>query len=403
MSEVITVTKWTNEKLQKLQDLRNQGLTVDEIADRLNIKIQTIRYAFKRLHKLGRENQFNSTKDTTKSVAKHSIIKQRTTSTAMITVQKGREMDEKFLLRAHGFDPNLWHITSITSNYWGSISDDYRQFHTKINVIPKNFEPENIAKTVNSKIESVYFPKSKLQRYGSDETLIIPLHDLNFGITTYSFISQYLLDIYDALARGYKKIIVLVSGDYFHSDFMNKTQTASNVQLNYVSNERAIREGTQFLRDLLRRCYDVTDNIDVYNVSGNHYGDKLYLWMKAMQEHYRGTPITFHVTMKPRVAFKLSNVGVMIQSDKVTKNNAPMLFATKFSDVWGSTRNHYIFSGHYHNKVTIDGDEVTEFRLGTPMPADSDERYNSYATTKRQLALFAFNPDHLTATYYIQH
>ena len=48
------MTKWTNEKLQKLQDLRDQGLTVDQIADRLDTRSRTIRYAFERLHSNGK-------------------------------------------------------------------------------------------------------------------------------------------------------------------------------------------------------------------------------------------------------------------------------------------------------------------------------------------------------------
>ena len=405
------MTKWTNEKLQKLQDLRDEGLTVDQIADRLNLRPRTIRYAFERLHQLQRQGRFNPTTSSTKKrsnnhskpIAKRSTNTQGTTSTAMVTVQAGQEMDEAFLLKAHGFNPDFWHVTSTTSNYWGSTSNGSKQFQTKIKVVPKSFDPETIVKAVNSKIEPITLPKSKLRTYGSDETLIIPLYDVHFGITTYSYISKYLSDVYEILLRGYKKIIVLIGGDYFHSDFMTKTQTSSGTQLDHVNNEQAVTQGTQFFRDLIRHCYDVTDQIEVYNVPGNHDADKLYMWMKAMQEHYRDTPINFHVTMKPRVAFKLGNVGVMLQHGDVAKNRAPMLFASEFSDIWGSTKNRYIFSGHYHKQVTTDDDGVTEFQLGTPKPADNYEKRNGYTMTKRQLELFAFNPEHLTATYYIQH
>lgn len=327
-------------------------------------------------------------------------VKSGTTSTTTVTVQAGQKMNESFLLEAHGFDPNLWHIVNVTSNYWGKTSDSHCQFQTKIKVIPKSFNSQHLINTTNTKSNSISLTKSKLKKYGFDETLILPFFDMHFGITTYSYISKYLPDIYDVIDRGYKKIILLIGDDYFHSDFMSKTKIANNRRLDHFDNEQSFVDGTQFLRDVIRRCYDITDEISIYNISDIHDSGKLYLWMKAMQEHYRGTSIDFHVTLKPRAAFKISNVGIMLQNENVVRDHNSMLFASKFADIWETTMSHYIFTEHYHKQATTENDDAAEIQFAIPKPT---KRYEQNNGCYMQLKLFTFNKEHLTATYYIQH
>lgn len=404
------MTKWTNNKLQKLQNLRNEGLTVDQIADRLNMKPRTVRYCFERIHKLQRAGKFElqqpsspKSSKSTEPVAKRSTTSAGTTSTAMVKVQAGEEMDEDYLLRAHGFSPDAWKITSTTSNYWGRDADGYRQFQTKIKVAPKGFDPNDIVKVMNEKIEAVKLPESKRLTYGSDNILLVPLFDLHFGITTYKDMTDYMADIVKVMSNGYKEIVIVVGGDLFHSDYMNKSQTASNTQLDHVNNVQAFKDAKQFLEDLIRRAYDFTQLVTVYSIPGNHDSDKAFMFMQSMKERYRSTLIKFVITTKPRIAFKVNNVGIMLHHGDVTKmNKAPLLFASEFQDVWSQTKTHVIFSGHYHSQKTQDELGTLEFQLGTPKKADNYEKRNGYLS-QRKLQLFDFSPDALSATYYIQH
>lgn len=398
------MTKWTNEKLQQLQNLRDEGLTVDQIADKFNMKPRTVRYAFERLHKLQKAGKFDvKSSKPNKPVSRRQTNQSGTTSSAMIKVQKGQEMDESYLLKCHGFDPDLWKVTSTTSNYWGSDDNGYRQFQTKIKVAPKSFDPDDVINAVNSKIKPISLPKSKKLTYGSDHTLILPIYDLHFGITTYEYMSKYLSDIFNVMSNGYKHIVVVVGGDLFHSDFMTKTQTVNNTQLDHVNNRQAFTDAMQFLRDVIRRAYDFTTDLTVYSIPGNHDADKTYMFMQAVKEHYRNTSVKFNVTTDPRVAFKIGNVGVMLHHGDVTKlNKAPLLFASEFTDIWGSTKTHVIFSGHYHSQKTVDDLGCLEFQLGTPKKADNYEKKNGYIS-QRKLELFDFSNESLTATYYIEH
>ena len=82
--------------------------------------------------------------------------------------------------------------------------------------------------------------------------------------------------------KQYKNVVLIFGGDTFHSNFMNKTQTTKNAQLDHVNNKQALSDATNFFDDLIRTVNRHTQHIDVLAVGGNHDYDKQYLWMYAM-------------------------------------------------------------------------------------------------------------------------
>ena len=405
------MTKWTNEKLQKLQDLRDQGLTVDQIADRLNLRPRTIRYAFERLHQLERQGRFvpKTTKLTkkrsnkSKSTGSHHVNKNGSiSSTALITIKDGQKLTDKQLLQKHGLNPDRFVIERYVSNAWGKPEPHSTSYQTKITVKPINYDLDDVIKSINQDIE----PIKPIKRNNSNffkNTLIVPLFDLHFGISTYDSMKPYLDQIYCLIAnQPYTNLLIILGGDYFHSDSMTKSQTVRGTQLDHVDMQKAIQDGTKFFNKLMSYAIAFSKHVHIISVPVNHDSDLAYVWGLGMKERYKNEVDSFNITLNTWAAFNINRCGFLIAHGDVAKNRLPLLFASDAKSIWAKTDYHAVFWGHFHKEVVNDDDGVVTFQVGTPKPSDKWETRKGFVMSRKKLELFEFNKNRLTSIHYLE-
>lgn len=405
------MTKWTNDKLQKLQDLRDQGLTVDQIADRLNLRPRTIRYAFERLHQLERRGQFvpktikptKKRSDKSKSTGSHHVNKNGSiTSSSLITIKDGQKLTDKELLEKHGLDPDKFTVERYVSNAWGKPEPNSTSYQTKITVKPINYDLDDVIKSINQDIE----PVKPIKRNNSNffkNTLIVPLFDLHFGISTYDSMKPYLDQIYCLIAnQPYTNLLIILGGDYFHSDSMTKSQTVKGTQLDHVDMEKAIQDGTKFFNKLMSCAIAFSKHVHIISVPGNHDSDLAYVWGLGMKERYKNEVDSFNITLNTWAAFNIDKCGFLIAHGDIAKNRLPLLFASDAKEIWSKTDYHAVFWGHFHKEVVSDDDGVVEFQVGTPKPSDKWETRKGFTMSRKKLELFEFNKNRLTSIHYLE-
>lgn len=403
------MTKWTNEKLQKLQDLRNDGLTVDQIADRLNLRSRTVRYAFERLHQLQRQGRFNPTTKPTKkrsnkpkSTGSHHVNKNDSiSSTALITIKDGQKLTDKQLLEKHGLDPDRFVIERYVSNAWGKPEPHSTSYQTKITVKPINYDLDDVIKSINQDIKPV--TRQVKKKVDHKNTLIIPLFDVHFGISTYKTMKTYLDQIYDLISSTpYTNTLVILGGDYFHSDSMTKSQTVKGTQLDHVDMQQAIEDGTDFFNDLMSFVIPFSKHVHIISVPGNHDSDLAYVWGLGMKERYKKAVDSFNLSLNTWAAFNIDRCGFLIAHGDVAKNRLPLLFASDAKEIWSKTNYHAVFWGHFHKEVVNDDSGVVTFQVGTPKPSDNWEKRKGFTMSRKKLELFEFNKDRLTSIHYLE-
>ena len=391
---------WNTKKLTELQDLRNDGLTVKQIADRWNIKPRTVGYGFERLHTLQKQGRINidvKTKKPKQSINKNGSI----SSSALVTIKDGEKMDEKKLLKAHGLDADRFTIERYTSNVWGKPAAGQTSYQTKITVKPVTFNLEDVIKSINKDIKPL--PKQRRTvKPSSKNTIVLPLFDLHFGISTYETLKPYLEQIADVLSTGYRNAVIVLGGDYFHSDKMTKAETVKGTQLDPVDMVTAINDGTRFFDELMDLVLKTSSNVFVISVPGNHDQDLSYVWGAGMKEKYKKLVDSFNITLGTSAAFNVDACGFLIAHGDVSKNRLPLLFATEYKPIWSKTKYHAVLWGHFHKETLTDDQGVVCFQVGTPKDHDRWEKRKGFVMSRRKLELLEFNRDRLTAIHYLE-
>lgn len=382
--------KWNKELTDKAIELKNRGYTSPQISRALGgvFSDSSVR------HKLAYIGESITTEAETNLKTFNDDGVQD--STAILTLMKGDKITEDKLLEAHGFDTDHWTVASANSNFWKS-SGKTTSYQTKITVKPKTeLAPEDIADTLNHSIQPIHVKRVKT----GSRNLIIPIFDLHMGIETFDHIAPYLEQIETIIKRGYKNIDIIIGGDYFHSNFMDKTMTVSGTQLDHVDNMQALEDGTDFFSSLLETALAYSKKVSVHAIPGNHDSDKQFLWMYAMSCKY--PDVAIHNSLNKRDEFMTDNIAVMIAHGNLALKHLPMLFATEYPDDWAKAKYRLIFSGHFHQQKLNDDDGVVLHQCGTAKPADNYEDSNGFTMSRRHMQVLEFDSDRLRATYEIE-
>ena len=398
--------KWTDEYKALVRGLYEQGLSTRQVVHYFfdNYGLNVSRRSVQRYRKGATYTPVKETK--IKDVARGTeIVINRDgsqTITAKLEMTEEQAKDPDFVLRAHGFEPSEWEIISLKNNFWdmgiggGEVVTNYQ---SKISVKPiiKALSIDAVLSTFNREIKPV-----KVHNIAKGEnSILVALFDMHFGITRLSDLESHLEQITSILQKGYKNIEIIIGGDVLHSDFLTKTQTASNTQLDEVNTIRAVEEAESFFSSLLELSLKYGKRVEVKAVSGNHDTDSQYMFVWGLSKKFPQVAFE-NVLNNKRLAFQFGKIGVMVAHGNLALKRLPMLFANEYSDIWSSSTYRLIASGHFHTEKLQDVDGVVMHQFGTVKPNDPYEVANGYTTGRKHLQLLEFGKERLLATYEVE-
>ena len=318
-------------------------------------------------------------------------------------VQMDEEMlkDPAFVLRAHGYDPDAWELTQHVHNVWqqNSVADGMKDLHqSKVTVKPKikTASIDDLVKAMNRKIK----PRRVSNKLSGYNSIVVPLFDLHFGILKLEMLKDSMKQVQGILSRGHRRVVIVIGGDLLHSDFMSKTQTASNTQLDHVDNIISLNEAAEFVSSIIEMGLKYSKEVQVHAISGNHDEDKQYLFLWGLSQKY--PQVVFDNNLNTRTAFGFDQVGIMAAHGNLALKRLPMLFANEFPKLWANSSYREVMSGHFHTEKLTDESGVIMHAYGTPKPSDPYEYANGYTMTRKHLQIKEFNRTRLVATYEIE-
>lgn len=398
--------KWTDEYKALVRSLYEQGLSTRQVVNYffdnygLNVSRRSVqRYRKGATHTPVKETKIKDVQRGTEIVINRDGSQ---TITAKLEMTEEQAKDPDFVLRAHGFEPSEWEIISLKNNFWdmgiggGEVVTNYQ---SKISVKPiiKALSIDAVLSTFNREIKPV-----KVHNIAKGEnSILVALFDMHFGITQLSDLESHLKQITSILQKGYKNIEIIIGGDVLHSDFLTKTQTASNTQLDEVNTIRAVEEAESFFSSLLELSLKYGKRVEVKAVSGNHDTDSQYMFVWGLSKKF--PQVSFeNVLNNKRLAFQFDKIGVMVAHGNLALKRLPMLFANEYSDIWSSSTYRLIASGHFHTEKLQDVDGVVMHQFGTVKPNDPYEVANGYTVGRKHLQLLEFGKERLLATYEVE-
>ena len=396
--------KWTSEYRALVKRLYEQGMDTRQVIDYFydHYGLNVSRRSVQRYRGVQTQSKHNKVKDIERGteIVLNKDGSQSSSTTLQMTSEQAKDPD--FVLRAHGFDPSEWDIISARNNFWQQNSQEnglIDLYQSKITVKPKAkaLSIDNVLATFNREIKPVKV--SNVTK--GHNSILIPLFDMHFGITRIDKLQGHLQQIANILKSGHKNVEIIIGGDVLHSDFITKSQTSSNTQLDLVKTIRALNEAEEFFSSLIELSLKYSGNVEVKAVSGNHDTDSQYMFVWGLSKKFPQVEFE-NVPNTERLAFQFDKIGVMVAHGNLALKRLPMLFANEYSDIWSSSTYRLIASGHYHTEKLNDTDGVVMHQFGTVKPNDPYEVANGYTVGRKHLQLLEFDNERLKATYEVE-
>ena len=250
----------------------------------------------------------------------------------------------------------------------------------KIRWIKTDQDKEKLAAMMNAAIEAFCeeipraSPQPILGEPNYDENLLAlyPVFDLHIGAMAHKHEcgENYSTDISEKVLKNFfdysvgvapkaKKAVLLIGGDFLHSDGLDAVTPASGHVLDQDSRyAKLVHVAIRSVRRAVAKMLDKHDEIEIQIIEGNHDQAGM-IWLRAAMAAYfedepRVTvdvsPMILHRTKWGKTLLGYTHGHTMKKAD--TRLAA---MATDFREEFGTSKYIYTHSGHWHHQTITEG------------------------------------------------
>lgn len=301
--------------------------------------------------------------------------------------------DVNYLLKAHGYEPDLWELNSARSNIWNSYSkkDGIMQLYaSKISVKPKKDELslESIRSMFKEMSDNYIRPTHNPIRYSKNGMMLeVSIADIHLGKLAWQGDSndtynweiareRFFHIINDVLTRTqaykFEKILFCWSNDFFHYDGLTKTTTGGTPQDTDLKFAQMYKIGT----NMLVEAVDILSQfapVETFYVGANH--DKLtsYVATEHLAAWYRNDPnVTVDTDPKIRKYVEFGKCLIQFSHGHAEGKRIGEVMPVEAREAWGRTIYHEVHAGHFHSEKTVTKDNGVIVRyLNSPTGTDT--------------------------------
>ena len=323
----------------------------------------------------------------------------------IINRKDGKLYTEKELLEIHGYDPTEWAVVNAKSNEWSTAGDDaFYNFQSKLSVKPRtamDITPEQIVEQFKN-IQTKTFEYKLNDKHVSDY-LLIPLSDMHIGLNHYEDYQQLQSDIIHIIRNGYKEILFLQLGDFFHVDNMNGTtvnltQVTNGVKFNF---KKMIEDGRKFIEPLLKEALEHAKTVKYVYSKGNHASSPDFMFANNLKYTHPQIEVDDEIQ-----EFKCTMLGknaiLQHHADKVKAfNKLVSVFYSNYGYEMGTASNRYLFTGHFHHEKSLSDAGITHYQVQSPSKHTSYEKDYGFNTSESGQMVFVFDEDKRKGIFYL--
>lgn len=395
---------WNHETEQTLIRLRDSGMKVKEIGEKLT-DIYGKEYSYwavqKKIPRLKKHSQHPVEEEKVNYKETTEILHDGShKSDKLLRMSAEQSKDVNYLLEAHGYDVNAWELVSARNNIWNVYSKEdgvQTLYSSKITVKPivNGFDWDRILK----KIETIQ-PKYIEPKYVRDiGYLNLPLFDMHFGISSYEYYKETQREILGLLHKGYKEVLIIVGQDLFHNDDF-RGRTSSGREIEKVDMEQAWEEALMFYVPIIETAIEKCKKVKIMYSKGNH--DETVSWTFVKNLQTRFPQAEFDTRFKERKVHMLgfNFVGVN-HGDKKKDANLNENFSTEFPIEWSKAKTREIFTGHLHHERVLDKGGAVIRRMPTGNEIDDYHDDHGYTTAHKRFEVFEYAEDKVKTIHYV--
>lgn len=304
------------------------------------------------------------------------------------------------LLIIHGFNPDEFKIRSITSNEWTTpiSGESFYNYQSKIVVEPK-VKGNSIDDIIQAiKDYTTPFDITVIDDEKIEDTLLINLPDLHFGINTADEYSHYQTQILSYLENQYENVVISLLGDFFNTDNFNN-KTIHDTRVNDTDIPNAWEEATLFIEPIIQKALSMSPNVRVVYSRGNHDESMAWAYHKYLEVKY---PQAEHdVATNQLKCILIDGNAIYLTHGHIRKRNICQLCATLYPKEWAEAENRMLFTGHFHTIKSEDLTGLVHYQLPTISKHTDYEKENLFIGSQKGVHLFELGHGRLNAIYYI--
>jgi Icc-related predicted phosphoesterase len=278
-----------------------------------------------------------------------------------------------------------------------STSGKFKKIHNEIDF--KKIKQEFLSDLEN---KTSYVPKFKptILEKQLDNLLVVCLYDLHLNKQNYlknegkKDVMQLINNTINlANCVGMEKVLLVVGGDFFNIDNIQKTTFGNTPQDVEVSYENMIREGRKYFIDIVTSIVNKGFSVDVVFIPGNHDKTTLFTFGEMIDIWYRNDEnvnvINNELTRKYYTWGKCL-LG-LTHGDKATKNLSKLM-ALEAKELWGAAEYYEWYIGHTHGQKEIKEEYGIVVRTVSSISgADRWHYENGYIGNRQCLESFVWN------------
>lgn len=304
----------------------------------------------------------NTEQEVSKITEMHTNLEEGTAKLTAISSVEPKTPEQ--IIELLKIDTSRWKL----SQYWNKEKNGYWQISALITQLPLETRVEqSFLDLLREHSFPEYVPVSpvNLLKELSEQRIaaagVISLQDLHFGKPgngdMAELVKKVLLNLTsNAIHTHYlKKIFFVVGGDLLNMDTFLGTTTKGTIVENadtavntYIDAYNAMHEAVLLLKQM---C----DEVNVVFIPGNHDRLSSYHLVHALSHAMAKEPgVVFNVGYEERKAMAYGQNMFCFEHGDVAKKDTPLVYATEFSDLWGTTTFRTLFTGHYHKRKTTE-------------------------------------------------
>jgi len=385
--------KWNEDEKQQIARLVTLGLSDSQIAKQMGKTKSSVKH-YRQRHitdiKIEDSKEVTTEADGTQ------------TATILMRLKHEPDKSPRTMLMLTGYDPDKFDLISSQYKVYEQHSTEdgtQPQYSITVKVKPKsNISVSELSGIINRDVK-----QTRLKRTSGTlkHVLVIPMFDLHFGINSYDNMQPYLDEILTIInSRPFEKIVIEIGGDTLHSDFLKKTQTVKNTQLDHVDMIKAWQDATHFIKDIIEESIKNSETTELRAIGGNHDFDLQWAFIEMIKARYPQLDVFNPGTY--RQVFTYGRVGILLAHGDTAKNRLSQLFASEYPKEWASSIWREEHTGHFHTEVVKDENGAIHREFGTPKPNDGYETRNGFTMNSKTMKALEYDENGLLAEYVIK-
>lgn len=266
------------------------------------------------------------------------------------------------------------------------------------------FDTEEFIAAIREAVEPYEFDAPELT--DTSRMLEIPLFDMHWGVAFMDYYKPVMDEIIRLIrSRHWDKIVIPFGQDFFHNDSIVKGETTKGTQIEKVDMKRAVKEGREFMYNIIETALTKSNTIEVLYTPGNHDSSISWMFMQVLLERYgRVRRARIDDSLEYRKVISYGKNSIMIthgDSKQATAKNLAHIFPISFPTEFAYANVREIHCGHLHHESEADIYGVMVRRLSSGGKKDDWSDKEDFVGAHSRFMLFEWDLNKLKSIYYI--